>query len=482
MKEILKKYKLDNLLYEIGNESREMFINDESFTIRYIQSPYKKFNLYQSIWDMVDISYLAICSSNDYKNKILKKDDLVFIVNEYRRYDDDFSKMKMENINEDDTMLYILYGHSQEQFKYQNKILVIEQINRNIELLQYIPKTINNTLNIDSILKEITGFNFKEFNELLFTVCLIGLVTSDITNLTNLSITNTFSHINPIITNENLKKIINFYSSTYKEYRESDLKKHYLKTKPIVKTDNGKLLILNQYLLYNLLEEGAYWIIRNYFASKNSQAFTNEFGLYYEKYLEEMLTYYLNSCQFENLQEDCKSKICDWKIETDKYIIFIEQKSTIASIFTKNMYPDISQIRRYLKKLGEGFKQLEISEKRIKEKRINNDKVVIKLLMHYELLYIPETIEKEIIKSINGDEADYKNTFLVSTSEIERMVYALSKKESLLNEVIDKKIYLEETKDPHGRSFSKILDELSIENDYLQNVKNHYSKMINKYK
>ncbi|WP_270660346.1 hypothetical protein, partial [Paraclostridium bifermentans] len=65
MKDNLKKYKLDVLLDQIGNESREMFINNESMTIKYIQGTYKKWTIYQTIWDMIDISYLAICSSND---------------------------------------------------------------------------------------------------------------------------------------------------------------------------------------------------------------------------------------------------------------------------------------------------------------------------------------------------------------------------------------------------------------------------------
>ena len=99
MKNVLKKYKLDNLLYELENESREMFINNEPIVIKYIQGSYKKWAIHQSVWDMIDISYLAICSSNDYKNKMLKKDDLVLLVNESRKYDDDFSKIKMKNIN-----------------------------------------------------------------------------------------------------------------------------------------------------------------------------------------------------------------------------------------------------------------------------------------------------------------------------------------------------------------------------------------------
>ena len=102
--------------------------------------------------------------------------------------------------------------------------------------------------------------------------------------------------------------------------------------------------------------------------------------------------------------------------------------------------------------------------------------------MHYELLYISETLEVEIIKSMNSSKEDYNNTFLVSTSEMERLVYALSEGEEILNEVIDVKLELESKQDPNGRSFSKILDERNIRNDYLENVKNHHRDMFEKYR
>ena len=476
MNKVLKRYKLDNLLYELGNESREMFIDNKPMIIKSIQGSYKKWEVYQSIWDMIDISYLAICNSNDYRSKILKKEDIVFIINNYRQYDDELCKESLPNVAEADILLYILYGHSQEQFIYQSRGIVKEMINRNIELLQYIPKKVNSGIDIDFIIKSVTNFSCEEFNEILFVLALIGAVKTDITKL---EIPDIFTRINPTINDENLYKIIELYSSRYSEYRESNLKKHYLKTKPIVKTDNGRILVSNQYLLYNLLIDASYWIVRNYYGQIGSQDFTNAFGVFYEKYLQDIFEYYLDSSKFEKLQEDNKSAMCDWKIETDKYIILIEQKSAIASIFTKNIYPNISQVRSYLNRLGKGFNQLKITEQKIDN---DNNKTIVKLLVHYELLYISETLEVEIIKSMNSSKEDYNNTFLVSTSEMERLVYALSEGEEILNEVIDVKLELESKQDPNGRSFSKILDERNIRNDYLENVKNHHRDMFEKYR
>lgn len=475
MNKVINKYKLDNLLYELGNESREMFFNNEPMIIKYIQGSYKKWEIYQSIWDMIDISYLAICNSNDYRSKILKREEIVYIINDYRRYDDELSKRHLPTVDEDDTSLYILYGHSQEQFIYQSRGIVKEMINRNIELLQHIPKRVESEIDIDSIIQSVTDFSCEELNEILFVLSVIGSVKTDITKL---GIPEIFTKINPIINDENLYKVIELYSSRYPEYRDSNLKKHYLKTKPIVKTNNGRILILNQYLLYNLLIDASYWIVRNHYGQMDSQDFTNAFGVFYETYLQEVLEYYLDNSKFEKLQEDNKSSTCDWKIETDKYMILIEQKSAIASIFTKNIYPNISQVKSYLNRLGKGFKQLKATEEKIDNER---NKTVVKLLVHYELLYIPETLEREIIKSINGRNEDYNNTFLVSTSEMERLIYALSKEDKVLNEIIDIKLDLELKQDPYGRSFSKILDERNIINDYLDNVKNHHRDMLEKY-
>src|SRR5699024_1346006 len=119
----------------------------------------------------------------------------------------------------------ILYGHSQEQFIYQSRGIVKEMINRNIELLQYIPKKVNSGIDIDFIIKSVTNFSCEEFNEILFVLALIGAVKTDITKL---EIPDIFTRINPTINDENLYKIIELYSSRYSEYRESNLKKHYL--------------------------------------------------------------------------------------------------------------------------------------------------------------------------------------------------------------------------------------------------------------
>lgn len=74
-------------------------------------------------------------------------------------------------------------------------------------------------------------------------------------------------------------------------------------------------------------------MIRNYYYDIKSQLFTNDFGIYFEKYVENLFEFYLNDISYFKLNEIKGKKIADLVIELDKYIIIIEceEKSNIES-------------------------------------------------------------------------------------------------------------------------------------------------------
>lgn len=186
-------------------------------------------------------------------------------MNEYRRNED----KKIKNIYTG-SAFHMLYGLSQQQFWYQERYEIIEQFNRNLELLKYISKQVKTKIDMESILQKVLGMSVDEY---LFLA------------------------------------------------------------KPIVKTDKGRYIIHNSYLVLKILSDGLYWVIRNYYYDIKSQLFTNDFGIYFEKYVENLFEFYLNDISYFKLNEIKWKKISDLVIELDKYIIIIEceEKSNIES-------------------------------------------------------------------------------------------------------------------------------------------------------
>lgn len=479
----LRKFTLDKLLYYIGDESRKMFL--EESPVKIVRYKVKnttpgvhcvKTDLtYQLIWDMIDISYLAICSTNDYRGTDITENDMKEVILRYRHYDDKKSKSLNKIKNDDDIILYISYGHSQEEFKYQAIGLLREDISRNLEILKIL-SNLDNGINIDEILKKEIDMNLNEFMANLTALFLISLCNCDISNF---EIPGKMK-VNKYISEDKILRIIKMYSANYPEYKSSALKKHYLKLKPIVKTDRNKYIVMNAYLLFEKLADGAYWIIREYYRKCNSQEFINKFGEAYEKYIEKVFKTYLSESMHDKIKyeklPETKYKSCDWKIETKEYIILIEQKSAIANLKTKEIYTDIVDVRKYLSRLSKGFIQLEETEK-----RLSTCKPVVKMLLHYENLEIPSSLEYEI-RNILKNEGSFKNTFLVRTSEIERLIYLFVNNENDFNSVIERKLELSNDVLANQRSFMQIMEELNVgENDYILSKINHFQDILDTF-
>lgn len=483
MNNILRKFKLDDLIYKFGKESANMFSKGE-FTKLYrvkrvfYQKKLASFEVLQTIWNMIDIIYLAICSTNDYRGKKVGELDMMFITKAYLDYDEEKSGEYLSKVDEDEMILSIIYGHGQEEFMYQSIGLMREDACRNLELLMNIPKEIKSNINIEEVVQQVLGMTCKEYINNLMALFLISCIDN---NVTEIEIPDLISK-NIYVSKDNIYKIREYYSLKYKDYRSSSLGKHFVKIKPIIKTDNNRYIVSNVYLMYEKLIDGLYWIVREFYKEKDSQDFVSEFGYFYEKYFENLLNTYLNEYKFEKLEESKKEKVCDWKLETNKYIILIEQKTALIMEKTKEIYTDAKIIKEYLfKKILKGFEQLEESELKLKK----NNKKVIKILLHYENLYDQVILEDEIKKELRKkSDKKYENIFMMQTREIERMVYILSKDEELFNDIIERKLELEKESLANKRSFLTLMLDFGVDggNDYLDKKINHIEKILQKFK
>ena len=63
--------------------------------------------------------------------------------------------------------------------------------------------------------------------------------------------------------------------------------------------------------------------------------FINEFGIYFENYVEQLFKDCLVQEAYYKIDESGSNKKADWVVEFEDYIFIIEQKSMLASIMIK---------------------------------------------------------------------------------------------------------------------------------------------------
>lgn len=159
----------------------------------------------------------------------------------------------------------------------------------------------------------------------------------------------------------------------------------------------------------------------------------------------------------------------DWKVETDKYIFLIEQKSSLFPIDTRTSSKKerFEKLEQYFNKsLVKGFNQLNSF------KIDNTQKTIIRICLTFEKIYMEENA-KRIIEEKMTFSSDINLNWIVNIDEFEILMKILSENEEEFNKIIEKKIYLEVTEDKTGRNFEKLL--AGHKYDYANKVLNHFN-------
>ncbi len=475
MKKIVKEinlYHLESLLKLINDITVKMIKNKSSIlevpVVKKI-APNEKHVMYVSAWNLTDLAYLSIKNSNGKGKCTPCLRDLYGLVNLYTGYDNEKSKTEYEKYdNDQDKILSITIGHSQKQFLYQETHLLYNNYFRNSEILKQILEEVENDLNINEIFIQNTSFNYEEFNTLLLALLTFIYKSGEISTI---NVEKMITDNSPIINEENLLKVLKLYSSSYDEIRTSTLEENIFLTKPVIRMRDNTFLIINSFLLIKLLSDGVYWQIRNHFFSKKSQDFINVFGEYSEKYVQKVLEKYVKVDNFSKIMDNGVSKISDWKIISSKYTLLIEQKSTLASIKIKTLYPDLIELKKYIKKYEEAVEQLNSSERQL---NIDYNKSV-KMILYFENLYVSEVIKDTLMKELNLNHNENSNLFFISIEEFEILMAIYSISVDFFDKIIEEKIELEKTNSPStGSSFNIIFNKYKIFNNL------HITELINK--
>ena len=322
----IRRFTTCDLLEYFSRVSIEAY-NDNKRAFTIVDVPYynrrtgkkgvtKGFNYGQ--WDLVQICYNSIKYSNDYRGRKVDELSFYYLLNENKIYE-----QALEELISTDPIY--LYEHLQcianIQFDFQS-LTPICRFNRMYQIFTNINqnKNYNQTnevcyINFEQKFKEITNIEYNKFI-LIYSFIVLLSAGRNKTNIYDLINDIQFDVEKLGFSKEDIIAVIELQSRDYSFYKKSN-NWNLLKFYPIVKTDKdtNKYIITNIFSLMLSFPDAVYWIIRNYYAEKNSNDFTNYFGICFENYFKEVLECY--NINYLKLSESKKQKIKvpDWKIE-----------------------------------------------------------------------------------------------------------------------------------------------------------------------
>jgi len=472
---LIRKYKLDSILLTMSNISRKQILEHEIVTEIEIKPRFKntKGHTFWLIpWDLMSISFDAISYTNDYRGNELDINGVISLQNIYRGIDKDRSKEELEKIDESDLLAYIIYGHSQEEFWMQVIYNETINFNRNMELLK-IGRTIYKDV-IDSAFLAELNMSMDEYYEAIWLLYAWGLKSSDFSNVEEIC---TFLRARYSVNEANLRTVLNYYSGDIEYFKSHRFGKNVFLIKPFIVTNSGRVILSSLYYLLRLLSFGAYWVSRNHYFKLKSQKFTNAFGVMYEQYFERFLKHYLSIDQFERIEEQIGLKLVDWKITTSNFVVLIEQKTSLARMTSKTLYPNLEEMKSYFERISEGVVQLDSTKRHFENE--NEGKRVVKFLVLYEELYVHDGLIDSIMEYV--PEGIEKDVVLLGTREFEVLVQLISEDEVKFEDLMYEKIRLDTERSTNGRTISQLIERFDIkQSGYATGVLSYYSEFAEK--
>lgn len=465
LRTIYRKYDLKELLKAINRETYLIANDQENGLLPGLKQISYRMKLGNSsftheettmitAWDLIDAAFYAVRYTNESRGKsIITKNDLIYLLAADDLFKEQSEDHTIRHVSGTDHFYFYLWGFIGEQLRFQNIGKVFDNAIRDMYILlnlapragiNYIEKQIEEETGapwyvlISTLLITWAGFNHvNELEELLPLIKWNEEFTKDI-----------------------FTTIIERYSTTYSEIKESKLKRQVFYLTPYIRSKTGTISI-NSFLNLFTYEHCLYWTIRNRFLREGSQQFLNDFGELFEEYFQEVLHTYLNENEFSQILPDQKKPRADWKLEICGYTFLIEQKSSLIKLSVKQQATDVDEFEHYFKKIIEAMSQLLSNEQEL-------NKECIKIILLYEDYIKPELLDEIFSRCVIENDHRY---WLVTIDEIERLLYLYKHKQANFLKIIKEKIKRENGQIPQGES--KGLDRLLFKYD---KAENHHMK------
>ena len=179
-----------------------------------------------------------------------------------------------------------------------------------------------------------------------------------------------------------------------------------------------------------IVEHAPFWVLRSYYQKKpkkQSQIFTDEFGVWFEKYFSELCSAF--SIDKTRISEDGRKR-ADWKLEMSGYSFLVEQKSAIVQLSVKQQLSDYFAYKSAIQKtVYKAITQLNETEIDLKIKN------PIKLILCYDD-YINPDILPSIFTEADCPFNDDHRYFIVNILEMEMFFSLYSTNKNLFEIVV----------------------------------------------
>ncbi len=427
-----------------------------------------------SAWDIHGIQYHAICNSNDYRNSITAY-TVGQIVDLYRQFENQESHAEELQKADLSGAFKILFGLASEQLPFQNMGWIYENFNRNYHILVASDKVNRNLkIGLEQIIREKFGWSIDEYISVQLIVYWLCM-----------------QHCNPltapekiyrkqdetVLTKENIEKYIKYYSCSYGDVRHSPIKKQIFYSRPFVHTGkSGVYIASNCYLVFWMISNSLYWLIRDYYNDLGSQEFVNAFGTMFEDYLKELARKHFQPEQWRVIPT-MKKKSADFYFDLEDAILVIEQKSSLIRLSVKQQTPDLDALNKFFANtIKEAYRQIQSTCSEIKL-----SKPIIKIILLYETIENTQLIEAALPEIFGIEDSCYIMTIL----ELEIMFHLWSTDKGKCLELLQNMIT---GKKEHSCSISKIYKDMGLyalhgiarELDYFEKALENLGKELGK--
>lgn len=419
---------------------------------------------------LLDLAYDLIVNNLD-GHKNITKNETLHLIALHNDYANDKSAKRLSG-NKVSPMLNV-YGMLGEQIRFQRVAHANEEFSREKYILDILsvredPENIYD-INVPKEFLEITGFTTDQHACLLFSVFAYFTQLSFIIDTDSLPKDLIIDSSNEIINSANFKKIIQKYSVTLNEARNSPLKRQVFYSKPIVKLDEKTYVAINPILLMFLFANSEYWVMRNHYMQYKSQHFINAFGTFFEMYVKEVLQKCIDSSLYSRIEEN-NGKRADWLLKIANKTIFIEQKSGLSMLSIKQTHPNTDAMLKHMESTWK-----EAVDQLISTEKAYNFSDTIKIILVYEEYFKSETLNEWFKRH-----PEYNNDgsfWLVNINEFETLLQTYKDNPSLAEKIFEEKYNCEKTFSGEGRDLQQIFSRHGINsNPYLIESRIHESQ------
>ena len=468
--DILKRINVDELLTVLSEESIKMGVEYSKTCPIWIKrrTLFQKENILLTAWDVLDIAYYAVCNGTEIKNN--NKVSIGCIVNLYRGFFDEQTKMEyLKECSMEDVARTFL-GMTAEQFRFQKMNLCFEQFNRNYHLLVTINKKTNRYyIDIPKAIESILDMTVEEY---IFALLIVWWLASK----TPLPMSGgSWEYIKSEkcdIEDKKVKKVIQYYCCTYNEVKTTSIGRQLFYAKPFIKNEkNDSVVTVSYQLVTMLMGSGLYWIARDYYLKKQSSHFINSFGLIFEDYIKELANKYCLANEWEIIPQG-KKKGADYIFHFNSLSMLVESKSSLLKLNVKQQVPNLLSVKEFFEKtINEAYLQLNQSFEHFKDKVGNKIIKVILLFDEFSNLAIIEKSHEKIFQNDNS-------CFVMTIRHFEILLYLYANDKIGFAKLVNEIFSSIESCSPK-RNMDEIYEKLKLEeNKHLSEGMDYFQLML----